>query len=189
MNESKMMQQLEEAVHVTRSLQRHVDDIQSIGTVLVRALRTGGKIFVCGNGGSAAQAQHFATELVGRFRHNRQPLPAQALAADGSLLTCIGNDFHFRDVFSRQVQAFGIAGDVLIGLSTSGRSDNVLQALERARNLGLTTIGLTGNDGRAMEERCDYVLGLPSQHTARIQEGHLIIIHLLCEIIEAAFGP
>lgn len=189
MNESKMMQQLEEAVQVTRSLQRHVHDIQSIGAVLVRALRTGGKIFVCGNGGSAAQAQHFATELVGRFRHNRQPLPARALAADGSLLTCIGNDFDFRDVFSRQVQAFGIAGDVLIGLSTSGRSDNVLQALERARSLGLTTIGLTGNDSAAMEERCDYVLGLPSQDTARIQEGHLMIIHLLCEVIEAAFNP
>lgn len=185
---NKLILQLEETVHIIRSLQHRMTEVEAVADRLVQTLRNGGRIFVCGNGGSASQAQHFATEFVGRFRHDRQPLPAQALSADGSLLTCIGNDFLFDDVFARQVQAFGQKGDVLIGLSTSGRSKNVLLALTKGREMGLTTVGLTGEHAYDMEQCCDYVIDVPSEDTARIQEGHLMLIHLLCEKIEVAFA-
>lgn len=189
MSNSTMAQQLEETMVITRWLQERAEDVEAVGDALVSALRTGGRLYVCGNGGSASQAQHFATELVGRFRRDRHPLPAQALSADGSLLTCIANDFDFDDLFARQVHAFGISGDVLVGLSTSGRSGNVLRAFERARELGVTTVGLTGHDDEAMRNLCDHVIALPSANTARIQEGHLMIIHLVCEMIDSAFNP
>ena len=161
--------------------------IQTHGEMLIAALRTGGKILVCGNGGSAADAQHLAAELVGRFGHTRRGLPAIALTTDSSALTSIGNDFGFDAVFSRQVEALAGPNDVLIGISTSGNSRNVLAAVNTARELGVTTLGLLGGTGGALKERLDYALIAPSCDTPRIQECHILIAHIWCAMIDEAF--
>ncbi|HEY8497149.1 MAG TPA: SIS domain-containing protein [Limnochordales bacterium] len=162
--------------------------LEALARALIDALRAGGRLYIFGNGGSASQASHFAAELVGRFRRNRRPLPAQALPADGSLLTCIANDFAFTDLFARQLVAFGRPGDVAIGLTTSGRSANVLLGLDAARARGLVTVGFCGQDDTALRPLCDWVVTVPSRETARVQEGHLAVIHLLCHSIDAAFA-
>lgn len=152
-------------------------------------LRAGGKVLLAGNGGSAAEAQHFAAELVTRFVFERDALPAQALSTDTSILTAIGNDYGFEHVFARQVRACGRRGDVFIGLSTSGTSPNVLRAFEAARERGLVCIGFTGNRGGPMRELCDHLVEVPSAETPRIQEGHLVLGHILCGLVERAlFG-
>jgi D-sedoheptulose 7-phosphate isomerase len=150
----------------------------------VEALLAGKKILFAGNGGSAAEAQHFAAELVGRFLKERSPLAAVALNTDTSALTAIGNDYGFEHVFSRQVQAIGQTGDVLVGLSTSGRSQNVVLAFQAAQQKGLQTISLTGRDPRDLGPLSTVTLNMPSDHTPQIQEGHLIMGHLLCGLIE-----
>ncbi|MCX8133979.1 MAG: SIS domain-containing protein [Roseococcus sp.] len=155
----------------------------------IAALRGGGKLLLCGNGGSAADAQHWAGELVGRFHRDRRGLPAIALTTDSSVLTGIGNDYGYARVFARQVEALGAAGDVLIALSTSGNSANVLAALEAARARGLARIGFTGASGGAMAALCDICLRVPSTSTPRIQEGHEVLGHALCAAIEAALCP
>lgn len=157
----------------------------------VAALRGGGKILLCGNGGSAADAQHWAAELVGRFIADRPGLPALALTTDSSALTGIGNDYGYERVFARQVEALGAKGDVLLGLSTSGRSPNVLAAMRAARERGMATIGLTGNGPGAAEMASvsDILLAVPSAVTARIQEGHEVLGHALCGMIERAIFP
>ena len=156
----------------------------------IDSLRRGGKILIAGNGGSAAQAQHMAAELMGRFAFDRQSLPAIALTTDTSVITAIGNDYGFEHIFSRQVQAHGNKGDVFIGFSTSGTSPNILTAFEEARACGLVCIGFTGNRGGPMRELCDYLLEVPSGETPRIQEGHLVLSHRLCELVESAlFAP
>ncbi|WP_051212236.1 D-sedoheptulose 7-phosphate isomerase [Rubritepida flocculans] len=155
----------------------------------IAALRGGGKLLLCGNGGSAADAQHWAGELVSRFHYDRPGLPAIALTTDSSILTGIGNDYGYARVFARQVEALGAAGDVLIALSTSGQSPNVLAALEAARAKGLVTIGFTGASGGAMVGLCDICLRVPSTSTPRIQEGHEVLGHALCAAIEAALFP
>jgi D-sedoheptulose 7-phosphate isomerase len=151
---------------------------------LLSALRAGRKVLVCGNGGSAADSQHFAAELVGRFARERSAWPALALSTDTSILTAIGNDFAFDRVFARQVEAHGRPGDVLVGISTSGGSPNVLAAVETARARGLVTIGLTGRDGGALGRLVDVHLNVPSTSTARIQEVHITILHVLSELLE-----
>jgi D-sedoheptulose 7-phosphate isomerase len=155
----------------------------------VDALRRGNKVLFAGNGGSAADAQHLAGELVSRFAYDRPGLPAFALTTDTSVLTAIGNDYGYERVFARQVEAVGGAGDVLFGISTSGRSPNVLAALDVARQKGLVTVGMTGRIGGKMAERCDYLLRTPSDVTPRIQEGHIAMGHAICEIIEAQMFP
>ena len=156
----------------------------------IDSLRRGGKILIAGNGGSAAQAQHMAAELMGRFAFDRPGLPAIALTTDTSVITAIGNDYGFEHIFSRQVQAHGNKGDVFIGFSTSGTSPNILTAFEEARACGLVCIGFTGNRGGPMRELCDYLLEVPSGETPRIQEGHLVLSHRLCELVESAlFAP
>lgn len=180
--------QLHDMETVVRWLRTSAPHLQALADALTDALRAGARLYIFGNGGSATQASHFATELVGRFQRNRQPLPAQALPADGSLLTCIGNDFAFTDLFARQVAAFGRPGDVAIGLTTSGRSANVLSGLEAARERRLVTVGFCGQDDTALRPLCDWVVAVPSRDTARIQEGHLAVIHLLCQSIDAAFA-
>lgn len=155
----------------------------------IESLQHGGKILLAGNGGSAADAQHIAGELVSRFAFDRPGLPAVALTTDSSILTAIGNDYGYEKLFARQVQANGKAGDVFIGYSTSGKSPNILLAFEQARQMGLVTIGFTGNRGGAMLDLCDHVLAVPSSETPKIQEGHLVIGHTLCGLIEnAIFG-
>ncbi len=161
---------------------------EAIGVVLAQALQAGRKIMWCGNGGSAADAQHLAAELTGRFIRNRIPLAGLALAADACSLTCVGNDFGFDAVFERQVLALGQPGDCLVALSTSGQSPNVLRAVEAARGKSITTIALTGRDGGALGPACDHQLVVPSHTTARIQEAHIFIGHLWCTLIEQHLG-
>lgn len=157
--------------------------------IAVRCLSEGGKLLVCGNGGSAADAQHFVAELVGRFGKERPPLAAISLTVDPSVVTCVANDYGYEQVFARQVEALGCKGDVLVALSTSGRSPNVLAALEAARRAGLSTIGLTGAGPGVPWTRCDVVMPVPSRRTPHIQEVHTALLHALCEAIEnALFG-
>jgi D-sedoheptulose 7-phosphate isomerase len=152
---------------------------------LAHALAGGGKILACGNGGSAADAQHFAAELVGRFTRERRGLPAVALTTDTSILTAIANDYGFDRVFARQVEAHGRPGDVLVGISTSGGSSNVLAALAAARTAGMTTVALTGRDGGAIGAAADIHINVPSPSAARAQEVHRTILHVICELVEA----
>lgn len=187
------MKRFEELVRqrARESCQSAEEFIKASGTVvvqaaseLVRVVRGGGKILVAGNGGSAADAQHFAAELVNRFLMERRPLPAVALTTDTSILTSIANDYSYEDVFSKQVQALGREGDALVVLSTSCRSPNILRALERANAASMLTIGLGGKDGGAMAPLCDICLLAPSDNTPRIQEIHHLALHLISEIIE-----
>lgn len=153
----------------------------------IRALRDGNKLLTCGNGGSAADAQHFAAELTGRYRRERRPLPALALTTDSSALTCIGNDYAFEEVFARQVTALARPGDVLVGITTSGNSANVVRALAAAREQGTFTLALTGEAGGEAARYADITLKAPSDRTAHIQEMHILLIHVLCESIDDAF--
>jgi D-sedoheptulose 7-phosphate isomerase len=160
--------------------------ISDIVARLASCFEQGGKLLICGNGGSAADAQHFAAEFMNRFRIDRQPWPAMALSTDTSVLTSIANDAAYDEVFARQVQALGRPGDVLIGLSTSGRSANVLTALSAARERGLVTIGFTGDAGsERMAGTCDLLLAAPSNETARIQECHEFVYHVVAGMVEA----
>jgi D-sedoheptulose 7-phosphate isomerase len=152
----------------------------------IECLRGGGKILLAGNGGSAADAQHIAGEFVSRFAFDRPGLPAIALTTDTSILTSIGNDYGYEKLFARQVQAHGQKGDVFIGYSTSGKSPNVLLAFEEAKARGLVCIGLTGNRGGSMLALCDHLLEVPSADTPKIQEGHLVLGHILCGLVESA---
>jgi len=155
----------------------------------IGSLKSGGKILLAGNGGSAADAQHIAGELVSRFAFDRPGLAAVALTTDTSILTAVGNDYGYEMLFSRQIQALGREGDVFVAYSTSGKSPNILKALQTAKELGLITIGLTGNRNGPMNAMCDHVLCMPSADTPKIQEGHLIMGHILCGAIELAlFG-
>jgi len=147
-------------------------------------LKAGKKVLVCGNGGSAADAQHFAAELVGRFENERRGFPSISLTTDSSALTAIGNDYGFERVFARQVEALATAGDVLVALSTSGNSPNIISAVMKAREIGCRTIGMTGASGKKLASLCDAAVLVPSQRTARIQEAHITIIHIWCEMID-----
>ncbi len=149
------------------------------------ALTAGGKIWACGNGGSAADAQHFAAELTGRFERERPGYAAVALTTDTSALTSIGNDYGFEAIYSRQLQALARPGDVLLAISTSGNSPNVLRAVDYAREHGIHTLGLLGRDGGALGARVDLALTVPAQRTARIQEMHILLLHVLCEMLES----
>ena len=164
-----------------------VDMLVTVADICIDALRRGNKILFAGNGGSAADAQHFAAELVGRFYCERKPLSAMALTTDTSMLTAIGNDYGFEQVFSRQVEANGRAGDVFIGISTSGNSKNVIEAALKCKLIGVTSVGLVGCKPSALEEVCDYTIRAPSASTPRIQEAHAVIGHVLCSLIERSF--
>ena len=153
--------------------------------LMFSALSNGNKILACGNGGSAADAQHFAAELVGRFERERFPLPAISLATDTSILTSVGNDYGFNFIFSRQVEALCNANDIVVGLSTSGNSANVVAGIEKAREIGAYTIGMTGAKGGKLAELCSLNLAMPSTDTPRIQEAHITVGHILCDLIEA----
>ncbi len=162
--------------------------VLSAGKRLSGVLTSGGKLMFCGNGGSAADCQHLASELTGRFIKDRRPLAGLALTTDSSALTCIGNDYSFDDVFTRQVQGLGRAGDGLIAISTSGNSANVLRAVEAAKAMGIYTLGLLGRDGGKLGALCDDSIIVPHAVTARIQEAHLLIGHTLCGLIESEMG-
>jgi D-sedoheptulose 7-phosphate isomerase len=165
------------------------ESIVAIGKTLCEVLHAGGKILLCGNGGSAADSQHIAAELTGRYLiADRRALPAIALTTDTSALTAIGNDFGFDHIFSRQVSALACKGDAVIGISTSGQSANILRAFDKAKSMGCRTIALSGRDGGAMVGRADYSIVIPSNHTPHIQEMHILVGHVLCDIIDRHFA-
>lgn len=160
--------------------------MEAVALACIASIQGGGKILLAGNGGSAADAQHIAGELVSRFAFDRPALSAIALTTDTSILTSIGNDYGYEKLFARQVQAHGHKGDVFIGYSTSGKSPNILYAFEEARTKGMVCVGLTGNRGGSMRELCDFLLEVPSADTPKIQEGHLVLGHILCGLVENA---
>jgi D-sedoheptulose 7-phosphate isomerase len=165
-----------------------LSELNEVGQRLVEVFSAGGRLFTFGNGGSATQAQHLAGEWAGRYMRERRPLPAAALNADPALLTCIANDYSFEDVFARQVRAFAGPEDMVIGFTTSGRSPNVVRGLAAARERGATTVVFAGGDGAPATEHADHALVVPSSHTARIQEVHLLLLHLLAEHVDAWAG-
>lgn len=174
------------ASEVVASLSRDAQLIEAACQTVRSCLRNGGTLLTCGNGGSAAQAMHLSEEIVGRYKASRRPFPAICLNADPTALTCIANDYGYEAVFSRQVDAFGQEGDVLVALSTSGSSRNVLLALEAARARSVTTLGLLGKGGGPATALCDIALVVPCDQTEHIQEAHQVLIHLLLEALEAA---
>ena len=158
--------------------------IQKIVELSIKAFQSDKKVLFCGNGGSAADAQHLAAELSGRFCIDRPPLYAQALHVNSSYITAVANDFGYNETYSRMLEACGREGDILIGISTSGNSANVIRAINKANEIGLTTIGLTGNKIGGMDNICDIIIKVPSDQTARIQEAHILIGHIICQLIE-----
>jgi D-sedoheptulose 7-phosphate isomerase len=185
-----IQKQLEDSISVKQAMlcnTQQFEKIQQAIDLCLEVLKAGKKIMICGNGGSAADAQHFAAELISRFEKERRGLPALALTTDSSILTAIGNDYSYSRIFARQVEALGQKGDLLIGLSTSGKSENVLLALDTAKKMGLRTLGLTGNRKGPIVGACDVCIEVPSANTARIQESHLVIEHAICSAIEEGY--
>jgi D-sedoheptulose 7-phosphate isomerase len=176
---------LREAAASFQSITSLAHEVREAKNLLVKALQSGGRIFFCGNGGSAADSQHLAGEFLGRFLLERDPWSALALTVNTSTLTAIANDYGYDAVFARQLRGLGRAGDVLVGLSTSGNSRNVVAAIEAARPLAIATIGLTGQNESVMSGICDLCIRVPSTHTPRIQEMHIAIGHAVCELVEA----
>ena len=181
-----------------KNLQQHLElfgtidslepEVSASVDIIVAALRNNKKLMICGNGGSAADSQHLAAEFTGRFIKDRPPIAALALSTDTSALTCIGNDYSFADIFSRQLRALGQAEDCLLGISTSGNSQNVIQAVLAAKEMGIKTIGLLGRNGGSLKELCDCAIVVPSEVTARIQEVHILIGHSICGSVEVNLG-
>jgi phosphoheptose isomerase len=174
-------------LETVQALREQESLIQELGDILVACLRYGNRIFLCGNGGSAADAQHIAAEMVCRFETTRRALPAIALTTDTSALTAIGNDFGYEQVFARQVEALARPGDLLIGISTSGNSGNVIAAVQQANAMGVITLGLLGGSGGRLLDLCSHALVVPSPVTARIQECHILVGHIWCGMIDTAF--
>lgn len=158
--------------------------------VIVNAFKNGNRVYFCGNGGSAADAQHLAAEFSGRFYKDRKALPAEALHCNTSYLTAVANDYSFNDIYSRLIDGIGGQADVLVGLSTSGNSANIIKAFETARKKEMITIGFTGETGGKMKSLCDYLINIPSTDTPRIQESHIMVGHIICQLVEEKiFGP
>jgi D-sedoheptulose 7-phosphate isomerase len=175
---------LRDAITGLEQLNRKSDLIAAAARLMAGSLRNGGKVMFCGNGGSAADAQHLAAELMGRFLKERAPMAALALTVDTSALTAIANDFGYEHVFSRQLRGVGCKGDTLVAISTSGRSRNVIEAISAARDIGIATVGLTGADGGQMRELCDVCIAVPAERTDHIQQLHITVGHILCGLVE-----
>ena len=186
-------QELSESYAVKKNLLEDASVLQTLKDICrecVRVYRAAGKMMIAGNGGSAADAQHIAAEFVGRFYFDRPSLPALALTTDTSMLTAIGNDYGYNQVFARQIQGQGVKGDIFVGISTSGNSPNIVEAVNRCREMGIITVGLTGGKDNLLEKACDYCIKVPSLNTPRIQEAHTTIGHIICGFVEQAlFAP
>jgi D-sedoheptulose 7-phosphate isomerase len=181
----KIVRDIEESIRVKNAILRDcVPLIEELAKLIERALQAGNKIIFFGNGGSASDSQHLAAEFVGRYEKERRALPAIAFTTDTSILTAVGNDYGFEQVFERQIDALARPGDVIVGLSTSGNSPNVIRALDKAKKKGLTTVGFTGKDGGRMKSLVDLAIVVPSQKTSRIQESHILIGHIVCERVD-----
>jgi D-sedoheptulose 7-phosphate isomerase len=186
---SYVVQEFQASVAVKQSIlddSGFMQQVTDMGHRLIDCYEAGNKLLVAGNGGSAADAQHIAAEFVSRFNFDRPGLPALALTTDTSILTAVGNDYGYDQLFRRQIEANGVSGDVFLGISTSGNSSNILQALEAARLKGITTFGLSGQSGGKMRDLCDHCLCVPSEDTPRVQEAHILIGHTLCAMVEMA---
>ncbi|MDG5467706.1 D-sedoheptulose 7-phosphate isomerase [Deltaproteobacteria bacterium IMCC39524] len=182
---NEISRQMKAHIEVVRSVEEQLAEaITASVEMLVDALRNGKKVLLMGNGGSAADAQHFAAEMVGRFLMERKALPAIALTTDTSILTAVGNDYGFNEIFKRQVEALAEPGDVVFGISTSGKSVNVKRAIDAGKDIGAKTLGLLGCDGGDIASVVDLHLTVPSSETPRIQEAHLVIIHIICDLVE-----
>jgi D-sedoheptulose 7-phosphate isomerase len=187
--QATIKQQLEAAIKVKNNILGDNDllaIIEATTQACVRAFRNGNKLLFAGNGGSASDALHLAAEFVGRYEQDRSGIPALALPANASTVTAVANDYGYEAIFQRQVQALGREGDVFFGLSTSGRSSNVVAAIQECKQLGIATVGMTGASGGDMLELCDYCICVPSDNTARVQEAHITIGHIICSLVERA---
>jgi len=186
--EADIVKQIEDSIKLKKYLQQETKNLVAIADLLIDAFKKGNKVLLFGNGGSAADAQHIACELAGKFYLDRAPLPAIALTTNTSSLTAIGNDYSYEEIFSRQLNALVRKGDIAIGISTSGNSPNVLRGIEEAKQLRAITVAFTGQGGR-LKEMADYVLSIPSVDTPRIQEAHITAGHIICYLVEQAlFG-
>ena len=183
-----IVQEIEASIAAKREvIKQQIPLISKIAETIISSLRSGNKLIVFGNGGSAADAQHIAAEFINRFRRERKALAALALTTDTSNLTAIGNDYSFDNVFSRQIEALGKSGDVAMAISTSGNSPNVLNGVGQAKELGITTVGVTGEHGGKLKDHVDICFQAPSQSTPRIQEVHITVAHVICDLVEKAF--
>ena len=181
-----MLAEIQEKEEVLQKIRTtgYLDVVNEAGMRLAQIIKQGNKVLLAGNGGSAADAQHFAGEIVGRFLMERNAIPALSLCVDPSVMTCIGNDYGYEEVFARQVQGLGKEGDAFIGISTSGNSENIIRAITEARKKNMFVVGFLGKDGGKIKDLCDVALVVPSNSTPRIQEIHTFTVHLLCEMIE-----
>lgn len=177
---------IDQHLQVVEQLKSLSDSIHQVAQLILNAFKQGNKLLLCGNGGSAADAQHIAAEFTGRYQKEREPLPALALHTNISAVTATGNDYSYDQIYEREVKAHGKKGDILIAISTSGHSKNILLAVQAAKERNLTTIGFTGSQGGKLKELCDLSLCVPSDFTPRIQESHILIGHILCELVEDA---
>lgn len=180
----KIKENIKHSISVKEGLFKQLYLIENIIKEIISAFKKNKKVLICGNGGSAADSQHFAAELVGRFKKERKALPAISLTTNTSIITAIGNDYGFENIFSRQIEALGDEGDILIGISTSGNSKNVVKAVKEARKKNIKAIGLLGSGGGLLKDLCDISLVVGSDDTPRVQESHILVIHLICDIIE-----
>ena len=183
----KIQERIQENIDVKNSILSDHNLINVINDVthqIILALKNNRKVILCGNGGSAADAQHIAAELTGRFYLDRPPLDAEALHCNTSYITAIANDYSFDEIYSRLLKAKGKKGDILIGISTSGNSQNIIKAIDTGNGMEMITIGMTGENGGFLKEKCNYLINVPSQNTPRIQEAHIMIGHIICEIVE-----
>ncbi|OGC10167.1 phosphoheptose isomerase [candidate division WOR-1 bacterium RIFOXYC2_FULL_37_10] len=180
-----MIEELKESIEVkNKAIESLVPKIEEASKILISAIKSGNKILICGNGGSAADSQHFSAELISRFKKERPSIPAIALTTDTSILTAIGNDYSFDKVFSRQIEGLGQKGDILIGISTSGNSKDVIEAFNTAKNKGIKTIAFLGGTGGKIKGTTDIEITVPTDNTPRVQECHITIIHIICNLIE-----
>lgn len=191
-----MQNKIKEVIHASISVKEAIisneeliSTIDQCSVVITEAFKKGNSVYFCGNGGSAADAQHLAAEFSGRFYYDRPPLDSEALHANTSYLTAVANDYSFDEIYARLVRAKGVRGDILVAISTSGNSSNILNAIQAANELGMIVIGFTGYSGGKMKDLCKYLINVPSNDTPRVQESHITIGHILCEIVESNIFP
>lgn len=189
---NRIKEAINQSVDVKKAILEDDELLQTIQTVadkMTNCFNNNGKVLFCGNGGSAADAQHLAAEFSGRFYYDRPPLYSEALHVNSSFVTAVGNDYGYDEIYARMIKAMGRKGDVLVAISTSGNSVNILKAVDAALELEMTVVGMTGKSGGLMKEKCCYLLNPPSTDTPRVQESHILIGHILCELVEAAVFP
>lgn len=189
---NRIKEAINQSVDVKKAIledEKLLQTIQTVADKMTNCFKNNGKVLFCGNGGSAADAQHLAAELSGRFYYDRPPLYAEALHVNSSFVTAVANDYSYDEVYARMIKAMGRKGDILVAISTSGNSGNILRAIDTALQLEMIVVGMTGKTGGLMKEKCSYLINPPSTDTPRVQESHILIGHILCELVEAAIFP